>query len=271
MKADVRGATTVTDELQNMGLNPASYFRMRFFNPFTKILGTYGANKVFIACVAIILSFLELEHIPQEWFSVARTCGYSKDILKIVDSNNRYSTQMCLPLLELGVGICYADVALRYLDDEDRSIMISGAIGDADRMSGCACAVRESMHKGLFNIDVLLIADGTREKGPQLIRYNVNGILFDDASFSKLRDEIALKPVLMKLNGKEYLFHVGQYLDTNGRKKDLIIREGKVGIWKDLQVHGGPDTDEVYCEVVVNRKVTSLVLETVNGKQSVTT
>ena len=50
----------------------------------------------------------------------------------------------------------------------------------------------------------------------------------------------------MKLNGKEYLFHAGQYLDTNGRKKDLIIREGKVGIWKDLQVHEDSDTDEVY-------------------------
>ena len=74
----------------------------------------------------------------------------------------------------------------------------------------------------------------------------------------------------MKLNGKEYLFHVGQQLDTNGRKKDLIIREGKVGIWKDLQVHEDSDTDEVYYEVVVNRKVTSLVLETVNGKQTAT-
>jgi len=138
MKADVRGSTTVTDELQNKGLNPASYFSMRFFNPINKILGTYGANKVFIEGEAIILSFLEFEHTPQEWFCVARACGYSKDMLKIVRSNNRYSTQKGLPLLELGVEICYADVAARYLCDEDRSIMISGAIGDADRMSGCS-------------------------------------------------------------------------------------------------------------------------------------
>ena len=74
----------------------------------------------------------------------------------------------------------------------------------------------------------------------------------------------------MKLNGKEYIFHAGQNLDTNGRKKDLIIREGKAGIWKDLQVHEDPDIDEVYYEVVVIRKVTSLVLETVNGKQPAT-
>ncbi|MFT4814632.1 MAG: hypothetical protein ACI80L_000018 [Pseudohongiellaceae bacterium] len=270
MKADVRGSTTVTDELQNKGLNPASYFSMRFFNPINKILETYGANKVFIEGDAIILSFLEFEHTPQEWFSVARACGYSKDMLKVVGSNNRYSTQMGLPLLELGVGICYADVAPRYLYDEDRSIMISGAIGDADRMSGCSWMLREKIQKSLFNIDVLRISDGEGEKGQQYIRYNVNGILLDDASFSKLKDEITLKSVRMKLNGKQYLFHIGQYPDTNGRKKDLIIREGRVGIWKDSQVHEDPDTEEVYYEVVVNRKVTPLVLEAVNGKQTAT-
>ena len=54
MKADVRGSTTVTDELQNKGLNPASYFSTRFFNPINKILETYGAHKVFIEGDAII-------------------------------------------------------------------------------------------------------------------------------------------------------------------------------------------------------------------------
>lgn len=270
MKADVRGSTTVTDELEKKGLNPASYFSTRFFNPINKILGTYGANKVFIEGDAIILSFLEFEQSPQEWFSVARACGYSRDMLKIVGSNNRYSNQMGLPLLELGVGICYADIAPRYLYDEDRSIMISGAIGDADRMSGCSWALREKIQKSLFNINVLRIADGEGEKGQQFIRYNVNGILLDDAAFEKLGDEIVLKPVRMKLNGKQYLFHVGQYPDTNGRKKDLVIREGKVGIWKDSQIHEDPNGDEVYYEVVVNRKVIPLVLEAVSAKQAVT-
>jgi len=236
MKADVRGSTTVTDELQNKGLNPASYFSMRFFNPINKILATYGANKVFIEGDAIILSFLEYENTPQEWFSVARACGYSKDMLKIVRSNNRYSTQMSLPLLELGVGICYADEAPRYLYDEDKPIMISGAIGLADRMSSCSWILREAIKKSLFNIDVLRIADGESgkgEKGQHYVRYNVNGILIDDAAFKKLEDEISLKSVRMKLNGKQH------------------------------------DSDEVYYEVVVNRKVIPLVLESVSGKQTV--
>lgn len=273
MKADVRGSTLVTEELEKKGLNPASYFSMRFFNPINKILETYGASKVFIEGDAIILSFLEFEQTPQEWFSIARACGYSRDMLKIVSSNNRYSTQMDLPLLELGVGICYASTPPRYLYDEDKPIMISGAIGVADRLSSCSWVLREAIGKSLFNVRVLRIGEGEEgkgEKGQQFFRYNVNGILIDTAAFAKLKDEISLKSVCMKLNGKKYLFHVGQYPDTHGRKKDLVIREGEVDLWKDGEVQEDPDSDEVYYEVVVNRKVIPLVLETVGSKQATT-
>ena len=269
MKADVRGSTTVTDELQAKGLNPASYFSMRFFNPINKILETYGANKVFIEGDAIILSFLEYEHSPQQWFSVARSCGYARDMLKIVGSNNRYSTQMGLPLLELGVGICYSGEAPRYLYDEDKPIMISGAIGLADRMSSCSWNLRVAIQKSLFNVDVLRIAEGDTEKGEKgqhFVRYNVNGINIDDDAFAKLRKEIPLKSLRMKLNGKDYLFHVGQYPDMHGRKKDLVIREGKIGIWRDSKIEEDPENNDPYYEVVVNRKVLPLVLEAVTGK-----
>ena len=273
LKADVRGSTTVTDELQAKGLNPASYFSMRFFNPINKILETYGANKVFIEGDAIILSFLEYEHTPQQWFSVARACGYAKDMLKVTGSNNRYSTQMGLPLLELGVGICYSNEAPRYLYDGDHPIMISGAIGLADRMSGCSWNLRAAIQKSLFNVDVLRIGEGETskgEKGQHYLRYNVNGINIDDDAFAKLKTEIPVKSLRMKLNGKDYLFHVGQYPDVSGRKKDLVIREGQIGIWRDSQIHEDPDSKEVYYEVVVNRKVLPLVLESTIGKQSET-
>ncbi len=273
LKADVRGSTTVTDELQAKGLNPASYFSMRFFNPINKILETYGANKVFIEGDAIILSFLEYEHTPQQWFAVARACGNARDMLKITGSNNRYSTQMGLPLLELGIGVCYSDEAPRYLYDGDHPIMISGAIGLADRMSGCSWNLRAAIKKSLFNVDVLRIAEGESgkgEKGQHFLRYNVNGINIDDAAWAKLKTEIPLKSVKMKLNGKEYLFHVGQYPDVDGRKKDLVIREGKIGLWKDNEVHDDPEATESYFEVVVNRKVLPLVLEAVSNKQAET-
>lgn len=115
LKADVRGSTTVTDELTNKGLNPASYFSLRFFGPINKILASFGANKVFIEGDAIILSFLEHEHTPQQWFSVARACGMAKEMLTIVGQNNRHSSQMGLPNLELGIGITFSGEAPRYL------------------------------------------------------------------------------------------------------------------------------------------------------------
>lgn len=273
LKADVRGSTTVTDELQNQGLNPASYFSMRFFNPINEILGAYGAQKVFIEGDAIILSFLEFEHTPSQWFAVSRACGNARDMLRIVGSNNRHSTQMGLPLLELGIGICYSNEAPRYLYDEDKPIMISGAIGLADRMSSCSWNLRAAIQKSLFNIEVLRIADGENEKGEKgqhYVRYNVNGILIDDLAFAKLKTEIPLKSIRMKLNGKDYLFHAGQYPDTNGRKKELVIREGKIGIWRDNAIYDDPESDKSYYEVVVNRKVSPLVLEAIAGKQAAT-
>jgi hypothetical protein len=264
LKADVRGSTTVTDELLKKGLNPASYFSMRFFNPINKILETYCANKVFIEGDAIILSFLEHEHVPEQWFSVARACGYAKDMLLITGASNRYSNQMGLPLLELGVGICYSNDSPRFLYDEDHPIMISGAIGLADRMSGCSWNLRAAIKKSLFNVDVLQIAEGESskgEKGQHYARYNVNGVNIDDLAFEKLKSEISLKRLKMKLNGEQHTFFLGKYPDMNGQKKDLIIRQGNVGIWANNEILAQRNTGENYYEVVVSRKIISAILE----------
>jgi hypothetical protein len=41
----------------------------------------------------------------------------------------------------------------------------------------------------------------------------------------------------------EYLFHVGQYPNVNGRKRDLVTREGKIGNWQDSEILDDPDSD----------------------------
>src|SRR5690606_36709149 len=58
LKADVRGSTSVTSQLEAMGLNAASYFSLHFFNPINELLPLYGAGKVFIDGDAIFLSVL---------------------------------------------------------------------------------------------------------------------------------------------------------------------------------------------------------------------
>ena len=258
IKADVRGSTTVTEELQAKTLNPASYFSLRFFSPINTLLPIYGASKVFIEGDAVILSLLEHEKSPQQWFAVARACGLARAMLNVVHANNLYSEQMGLPKLELGIGLCYAPTAPLYLYDDEKPIMISGAIGKADRLSSCTWKLRRIIQPGVFNVEVFALADGEPgrgEKGQNTIRYNVNGILLDTAGFEKLQQEIVLRRVSVRINGEAVTLHVGKFPDVNGKSHDLVIREGRVRLWKDEAPVEGHVSDERYYEVVTNRKL----------------
>lgn len=262
LKADVRGSTTVTDELEKKGLNPASYFSLRFFGPINKVLSTYGAGKVFIEGDAVILSFLEYEHSPQHWLAVARACGMAKAMLSVVNANNKYSKQMDLPPIELGIGVCFANYPPRYLYDGETPIMISSAIGEADRMSSCSWKLRAKISRQHpFNVEVLEIApddDYKGEKGQEQIRYNVNGILLENEAFDKLRNEMAMTRLTGQVEGKTEVFWYGEYPDTEGKKRTLVIREGKVGLWKNDSIQPY-DSDEKFYEVVTNAQITASI------------
>ncbi|MGJ8688845.1 MAG: hypothetical protein ACSHXZ_04920 [Gammaproteobacteria bacterium] len=260
LKADVRGSTTVTEELQNKDLNPASYFSLRFFSPINQLLPLYGANKVFIEGDAVILSLLEHEKSPQQWFAVARACGLAKAILNVVHSNNRHSEKMGLPKLEVGIGLCYAETTPLYLYDEDKPIMISPAIGMADRLSSSTWKLRKLIEGGVFNVEVFALAKGENgrgEKGQNTIRYNVNGILLDALGFAKLQTEITLKRLSVKINGEQVILHIGTYPDTSGKSNDLVIREAQVRLWQNEAPVEGHQSDDRFYEVVTNRKLIS--------------
>ncbi len=269
LKADVRGSTTVTSELMKQGLNPASYFSLRFFNPITECLKTYGAVKVFIEGDAVILGVYEHDNAPDEWFSVSRACGVAKEMLDIVVSKNAHSRQTGLPLLEIGVGICYDGGKPQFLFDENRPIMISSAIGDADRMSSCSWRLRNSFDSGSFNVGVFQMSDSDQrkgEKGQDLIRYNVNGIVLDDAAFEKLSEEVHFKTVKAKAGDSEERFHVGQYPDVAGKQRDLIVREGRVGVWENDAPAPTADTGLTYYEVLPNSKIAAQIAELARKK-----
>src|SRR6202167_149050 len=72
LKADVRDSTRLTRTLMEKGLNPASYFSLNFYDPVNKLLGKYGAQKVFLEGDAIILAILERSGEPE--LAVSRTC-----------------------------------------------------------------------------------------------------------------------------------------------------------------------------------------------------
>lgn len=262
LKADVRGSTTVTSELIKNNLNPASYFSQRFFEPINGLLPTFGAGKVFIEGDAVILSFYEHHNNPQQWYAVARACGMAKGMIDIVGSRNAHARQMKLPLLEIGIGICFANSKPLFLYDEQKPIMISSAIGDADRMSSSSWKLREVLQTGGFNVDVLEIAKSDRqrgEKGQEHIRYNVNGVLLDKMAFNKLKTEIKLKRLSLKIGGKAVVLFVGSYPDVEGKLRELVVREGKVRVWENDKIVDGSETGEVFHEIVTNPKLNAQV------------
>jgi len=262
MKADVRGSTVVTEMLEKHNLNPASYFSLHFFNPINEIIPVYGGNKVFIEGDAIILSFLEYENTPQQWFSVAHACGLARAMLRIIHANNKFARQAELPTLELGIGICFSSDAPRYLFDGEQPIMISSAIGLADRLSSCSWKLREKMQSRIFSVEVLNYAEDDRdkgEKGQQKIRYNVNGILLENAAFAKLEKEVKLRKITAGIDGHKETLYYGIYSDLQESRHDIVNREGRVGLWQNDDIVKGAASSEPYYEVVTNGKVISML------------
>ena len=80
-------------------------------------------------------------------------------------------------------------------------------------------------------------------------------------AFEKLKPEIALKRLKMKLNGEDYTFYVGKYPGMKGQKKGLIIRQGYAGTWPNNEILPQRNAGESYYAVIVSRKIISSVLE----------
>jgi len=236
IKADLRGSTDITHQMNERGLNPASYFSLNFFDPITEILSEYDAHKVFIEGDAIILSIFEREDTPSGWYSVARSCGMAINVLMIINRYNKKSQEYQLPILELGIGICHRAEAPTFLFDEDNRIMISPAINLADRLSGCHKSVRRIIRKNISPFN-LFVFQGTSDEEMQktaddlLLRYNVNGIELNEAGFRKLAQEIDLKPFygdIPDLHLKKVRLYTGKFPTKSGRYQRLVLREADV-------------------------------------------
>jgi hypothetical protein len=266
LKADLRGSTTMTAALIQRGLNPATHFSLNFFDPIRKLIKNFGAEKVFIEGDAIILSLFEYQNAPEQWFATARACGLAKSMLAVVQKQNEVSRAHQLPQLELGIGICYSPEAPNFLYDGDQRIMISSAIGDADRLSSCSWKLRRKyayQPKLLTHVMVFQqpLSDAFRgEKGMTTFRYNLNGIELEAAAFNKLKKEIALRQFKIRLPADEYStrFYAGKYPDANGETYEVVIREGRVKVWQE-ENEDYPLTNTLYYEVVTNKTILNTI------------
>jgi hypothetical protein len=234
IKADIRGSMDITHTMRVRGLNPASYFSLNFFDPISEILGDYDAAKVFIEGDAIILSIFENEDTAQGWYSVARACGLAVNMLQIVRQYNVKNQEHDLPILELGIGICYKQSPPAFLFDGDSRIMISRAINLADRLSSCDKKLRKRFKNQdrMFN---LYVFQGARDEDVAAtaddlsLRYNVNGIELEPEGFEKLSREINLKSIVYPTeNNENVTLYTGTVPTLSGNCQRLVIREAAI-------------------------------------------
>jgi hypothetical protein len=278
LKADIRGSTSMVAELRKRSLNPASHFSINFFDPLNALLETYGAGKVFIEGDAVILSMIEHEEALEHQFSVARMCGVGEQLLGLVQMQNAACRKNGLPELELGIGLVYSEEPPTFLFDGDRPIMISSAIGKADRLSSCSWMLRKERAKQkqpYTNVDVYEIPEGDPlrgEKGEVHLRYNLNGIELDSAGFSKLQSELTLQEVILTLPGDDTptSFFFGRYPDLKGTLHRVVVRQGRTRLLNRQHPQFGTPTADVFYEVVVNDSLLAQVEEAVKALESTT-
>src|SRR5581483_4413982 len=236
LKADIRDSTSITSELLAQGLNPASYFSLNFFDPIRKLMPRYGASNVFLEGDAMILSIMEREGDLAEANSVARACCLARDMMEGVRAVNERAAQNQLPLLELGIGICYQPSAPMYLMDGARPIMISKALNEADRLSSCGKLAKQLLvqRSRFFNVFVMQLMPELESRGAAeefLLHYNVQGIELNGPAFEKLCREVSVSRVEMKLplfgEPETIEFYCGSFARSNGVQR-IVVRRGRV-------------------------------------------
>lgn len=91
-----------------------------------------------------------------------------------------------------------------YLMDGNNRIMISKALNESDRLSGCTKGSRRylqgrSLPFSVFSFQTVEDSDTGGIPDEFLMRYNVGGIHINEVAFSKLRQEISLQEHLLEL------------------------------------------------------------------------
>jgi class 3 adenylate cyclase len=255
LKADVRDSTRLTRTLMEKGLNPASYFSLNFYDPVNKLLGKYGAQKVFLEGDAIILAILERSGEPE--LAVSRACVLAREIIEIVRGYNELMQRAGMPVLELGVGITLQESAPLYLMDGEHQIMISEALNESDRLSSCNKRARKVMESqaGPFHVYVFQAGDDAASTEESILSYNLGGIRMNEAAFRKLEQEISLVPLAVKLppsassdKGEYSLFSGTVPVDRDIFRK-IVVRQSRVPRIniEDFSVQGW--TDRNYYEI----------------------
>jgi hypothetical protein len=267
VKADIRDSTRLIQSLIERGLNPASHFSLNFYEPVNKLLPKYQAQKLFIEGDAIIMALFE--HEGGSGLSVARACVLAREIIEIVRGYNEHSQKAGLPALELGIGIAYQDTAPMYLMDGTTQVMISPALNASDRLASSSRSARRlctSAVETVFNVfEFQTVEDADTAGQPEefLIRYNMGGVVLDEAAFQKLQGEISLTGHELALptmwgEGKVQIY-TGTVPVAPGIIHRVAIREARIPHIDAREFALKRWTDRRYYEVCTNAAVYELL------------
>ncbi|HEY6766554.1 MAG TPA: hypothetical protein VI386_17480 [Candidatus Sulfotelmatobacter sp.] len=264
LKADVRDSTRLTRMMMDKGLNPASYFSLNFYDPVNKLLGKYGAQKVFLEGDAIILAILEREGEPG--LAVSRACVLAREMIEIVRGYNELMQRSAMPFIELGVGITLQESAPLYLVDGEHQIMISEALNESDRLSSCNKRARKEMEgkAGPFHVYVFqaaeLEAGGNAED--VVLSFNLSGIRMNESAFRKLQEEISLEPVALKLPPSMASSEKGEYKLFSGTVpvdreifRRIVVRQSRIPRINPADFSIQSWTDRCYYEVCTDAAI----------------
>ena len=267
LKADIRDSSRVTRSLVERGMNPASYFSLNFYDPVNKLLAKYGASKVFVEGDAIILAILERanERQSEPALAVSRACVLAREMMEIVGGYNHLLQRAGFPALELGIGISYQNSAPTYLLDGEHRIMISDALNESDRLSGCDKRMRKAM-KGMtvpFNIYEFRSSASTEQDS---MKYNVGGIRMSEASFHRLREEISLLSCVLDFprlwGSEEASFYSGLVPVGSDIFRRIVIRASHIPLVETATFNLSCWTDAMIYEVCTNLAVYDAVEKT---------
>jgi hypothetical protein len=264
IKADIRDSSRLTRSLMDSGLNPASYFSLNFYDPVNKLLSKYGASKVFIEGDAVILALHEKEGEPG--LAVSRACVLAREIVEIVRGYNELVTKAGLPQLELGVGISYQDSAPLYLMDGEKRIMIYDALNESDRLSSCNKRARKAMEPlgspfHVYAFQIVSDADAGEAAEDFVMSFNLGGIRLSAAAFEKLKHEISLERIELKLpelwGSEGFKLYSALVAVDNDIFRKIVLRESRVAQIDPRNFTLQKWTDKSYYEVCTDPAIYS--------------
>ncbi|MES9947134.1 MAG: hypothetical protein ABW080_19460 [Candidatus Thiodiazotropha sp.] len=274
LKADIRGSTEITRQLMEKKLNPATHFSMNFFGPITKLLERFGAQKVFVEGDALILTVMETGGAMTQALTVANACGLARKILSVMEAQNSQNRAHNLPKLELGLGIAFTNDTPAYLYDEQQKIMISPAINEADRLSSCSAELRHDTswrRSKRHRVEVLQESNqNSKEKTPNRLRFNINGIELTEAAFLKLKTEMVLhKLKIHSRSGESHYYHAGRFVDRRGSSHWLVVRQGAIKIWNAGRVVENKDNlEDYFYEIITDTNLIGRVKDKLHSRGS---